>query len=181
MTRRAGGLLAALAAWMQPERDARTEAEIAVATAESLARCGLDPQTFDVHSIGAGPHAAPVLLVSLRMDVPVILHYEQHVEAYVVDRLHRKFGLLVGRIVFMHPLRDAMDLREARKGVRAVYAQLRGAPGAVSYSAIVGGAARNHHIDESALSSAHGPGESVVAGLDIVATPHVDPLIAKAQ
>ncbi|MBI2770481.1 MAG: hypothetical protein HYX47_12720 [Burkholderiales bacterium] len=181
MTRRGAGLLASLAAWIQPQRETLDDAEIAMATIESLERCGLDPQTFEVHSMDMGSRAAPMLLVTLSTEIPALWEYIEHVEAYVVDRLHRKFGFLIGRILFMRPLRDAMDLREARRGVRAVYTQLRGDHAVAIFSTAVGEPPRNHHIDESALSSSHSVCESVVAGLDIVAAPHIDHTIAKTQ
>lgn len=58
--------------------------------------------------------------VTLRSDMPILWEYAQHVEAYVADRLERRSGYLVGRIVFTHQLSEAIDLREARRGVRLV-------------------------------------------------------------
>jgi len=176
MTRRGASLLATIAAWMQPQRVDPLANDLAAVAAETLARCGLDPLSFDVHCVGAGTREGPMLLVTLRSDMPILWEYAQHVEAYVADRLERRSGYLVGRIVFTHQLSEAMDLREARRGVRLVYSALRGAPGAMSFST-TGYHSRLPSSDESALSSSNGGlGESVVAGLDIVESPQLAPL-----
>lgn len=93
---------------------------------QSLQRCGFQAGEFSLRLIaGRSPTHPPNMLVELDAPDALVWDFTNHLETYLVDRVHRHSGFLVHRIVFTPRHRPGLDLAEMRDGVRTVWAALQ--------------------------------------------------------
>lgn len=93
---------------------------------QSLHKCGFQAREFSLRLIpGRSPNHSPNVLVELDAPHPVVWDFTNHLETYLVDRVHRHSGFEVHRIVFTPRHRPGLDLAETRDGVRMVWAALQ--------------------------------------------------------
>jgi len=94
--------------------------DVAVA---SLHRCGFEVGDFSLRVLRHRTDE-PWLLVELHRPERLAWELAGHLETYLVDRIHRHSGLTVERIVFTPRRPLALDLVQAREGVRKVWSRL---------------------------------------------------------
>lgn len=91
---------------------------------DSMLRCGFGEADFTVEVVHRR-HAPPTLLVEMRGPSATVWRHAAHLELYLIDRIRRHTGLVVGRIV-MAPMKvPDLTLAQARTGVRAVWSDLQ--------------------------------------------------------
>lgn len=91
--------------------------------ADSLQRCGFPADGFQLELIGARD-GSPTLIVGIDTTTPAVWSFSRHLEVYLIDRIHRHTGLVLGRIAFTPRQTESMSLAQARIGVRAVWSSL---------------------------------------------------------